>query len=426
MKLPGLGHRRSRLLALGVLLLPPLLWTLVLAAVPTDCARRTITARLSASSGRTVHIGGIRVGWLGAVSLTDLRIGAPDSGDDPWLRVRRASIDVSLRQLVLGCVEPAEIDVEGVALRVLRRADGSLELGDLVKKPAEPRMPGEEASERDVVVRVRDATVTLIDEPTQTRLQFVGVEGRATCTGRVARVPEMAGTFNGGMITLAAQLDRSGAAPRFEGQIKARDVDLDDGMKALGYLVPALAGTGPGVDGTLALDLYLEGQGNTPEELRKSLVGHSRVLLDPVVLDGSKLLDAVGRIVDLSREGRAGSVRSEMTIRNGRIATDDLTLDVARVPIVLSGWTDFDGRIDYRLRSDRLGERLPPRAREFLSELSIRVEEVADVRVNGTIDAQLVSLDGVALTPGAGESSPGDDRAKLRKVVRRFRDRMRR
>ena len=126
MKLPGLGPRRSRLLALGVLLFPPLLWTFVLAVVPTDSARRTITARLSASSGRTVHIGGIRVGWLGAVSLTDLRIGASDSGDDPWLKVRRASIDVSLRQLVLGRVDPTEIDVAGLSLRVLRREDGSL------------------------------------------------------------------------------------------------------------------------------------------------------------------------------------------------------------------------------------------------------------------------------------------------------------
>ena len=426
MKLPVQCLRRRWLLVL--LLAPPLLWTLVLAVLPTDCARRKIATRLSVASGREVHLGGVRVGWLGTVWLTDLRIGAPVSlDDDPWLRVRRAAINVSLWQLVRGHVEPTEVNIEGVSLRVLRRANGSLELGDMLETPENSGHGGGDPTERDLLVRFRDAAVTVIDEPTRTRLQLLGVEGKATCKGPIAFIPELTGTINGGTFALAARLDRSEAEPRFEGQIKVRDVDLDEGMHALSYLVPALAGNSARSDGTLSLDLYLRGQGDTRENLCRSLVGHGQVILDPVMLDGSQLLDQVGRVVDLPPDGRAGSIHSSLTVKDGRIASDDLTLDVAQVPLVLSGWTDFDGRIDYRLRSDRMADRLPARAREFLSELSVRFEEVADVRVKGTVDALEISLDGVVLSQAPGSSAPGgDDGAKFREFGRRLRDRIRR
>ena len=130
--------------------------------------------------------------------------------------------------------------------------------------------------------------------------------------------------------------------------------------------------------------------------------------------------------VELAPDDRAGSLHSELSIKNRRIATDDLTLDLARVPIVLQGWTDFDGRIDYRLRSDRFVDRLSPRAREWLAELSGRLEGAADVRIQGTIDDQQISVDGLVLTSDAGGSAPGAERVKLRDVARRLRNHIRR
>src|SRR6516162_6472966 len=125
--------RRFRRVVLGVFLLPPLLWAVVLAIIPTDCARQKIAERLSAASGRSVKLGKIRVGMLGGVHLGDLEIGSPRSGEDPWLTVKDASLDVSMMQLVLGTIEPTEVEVADARLRILRRADGSLELSDLIE-----------------------------------------------------------------------------------------------------------------------------------------------------------------------------------------------------------------------------------------------------------------------------------------------------
>lgn len=430
MKLPPWHPRTRRTLALGVLLAPPLLWCAVLAVLPTEYARRTIVARLEAACGRAVHLGGLRVGWLGTVSLDDLRIGAPDSRDDPWLTVRHTAIDVNLWQLLLGHVDPREVRVDGLSLRVLRRADGSLELGDLVAAPPEPDgARSTEECEHDFLVRIRDSHVTVVDEPTRTRLRLTDVEGQATRKGGVASLTELTGDLNGGRFALAAQIDRSERVPSFEGQLRLRDVALDEGMNALGYVLPVLAGTGARVDGVLSLDLYARGRGDTAEALRKSLVGRGTVCVDPAVLDGSRLLEGIGPLVEVPRDGRTGSVRSNVTFRDGRISTDGLTIDVGRVPVVLSGWTDFDGRLDYRLRADDLAGRLPARARELLSEFAGELDDVADVRISGTVDALEVTLDGVALGRApSGPRAPGraDDRERLREVGRKILDRVRR
>src|SRR5215213_11268567 len=139
--------RRKWLVPLALLLLPPLFWGLLLAITPTEWARSRIVARLSAATGRPIHLGALNIGPLGGVRLADLAIGAPGADSDPWLKVASARINVSVLQLLAGQVEPSEIDVRGLVLRVLRRADGSLELADLLHpEPAGPERPSSSPS----------------------------------------------------------------------------------------------------------------------------------------------------------------------------------------------------------------------------------------------------------------------------------------
>jgi uncharacterized protein involved in outer membrane biogenesis len=424
---------RGRRIVLGALLAPPLLWAALLAVIPTDCARQKIADRLSRASGRKVALGCIRVGLMGDVHLADLRIGAPDSSHDAWLKLDEASIDVSLVQLLLGHVDPTHIEVRGLHLRVLRRKNGSLELSDFLQSSTDPQPSQAGGADcpgpTDLTWLVHDSKVTVIDEPTGTHLEFTGVEGRVVCRGRIANVPELRGTVNGGRFQLAAQLDRSGAVPTFEGQFKANGVSLSEGMNALAYLVPVFDGSSASLEGRLALNLYAKGEGGTRDAICRSLVGHGNVVLDPIRFDGSRLLDELSNLVELPPQGRVGSVRSDLTIKNGRLATDAMTFDVARVPVILSGWTDFEGRVNYRVKVDGLTDRLPSKAKEVLSELAIDVNEVADVRVRGTTQALEVTVDNVALgpasAPGGTDATPSD-REKLREIGRRIRDRIRR
>lgn len=426
-----LRPRRRLGLALGVLLLLPACWAALLAVVPTDRARRLIVGRLSRASGREVTLGRVRVGLLGGVTLHDLAIAAPRSGGDPWLRVVEASINVGPRQLLFGRVEPSAVDVRGLRLRVLRRLDGTLELADLLRSDPDPKDASASVEDREptaLEVRVRDAEVTILDEPTGTRLEFTGVEGRGTSRGGLLIVQELRGVLNGGPFQFAAQVDRTDREVRYEGQVRLREASLRGGIGALAYLIPVAAGAAGDLDGKGAIDLYLRGRGDTREELRRTLVGQGRVVLDPIVLDGSRLLLGLGAVMDLPPRGRVGAVHSDLTIKNGRVATENLTFEVARAPVVLAGWTDFDGRLDYRLRAEGLVGKLPGKARDLLDDLDLDLNELADVKVGGTVDAPAVTVGGVALD-STGAGGPGrrlDDPRRLREIGRRLQERIRR
>jgi AsmA protein len=139
------------------------------------------------------------------------------------------------------------------------------------------------------------------------------------------------------------------------------------------------------------------------------------------------MLAELANLVDLPASGRVGSVKTDFEIKQGRISTENLTVNVARVPIVLAGWTDFDGRVDYRLKSDSLTDRLPGKARNLLSELAIDPNNVADLRVLGTLDALKVTMDGVPLAQTGGGPEPSrrvEDRQRLHELSKRLRDRI--
>jgi AsmA-like protein len=424
------------LVPLAFILLPPLLWALLLSVVPTDWARQRIVARMSEASGRTVRIATLRVGVLGGIYLTGLEIGAPGAAGDPWLKVAEAHLNVSPLQLLCGQVEPTKTMVRGIQLRVLRRANGSLELDDLIQgAPTAPAALVNESGSSScplsrLNLRIRDAQVTVIDVPTRTRLEFREVEGRALSEGegRRATIQELRGTVNGGPFEVVAHLDRSTRSPSFEGQIRAHGIELNQGMSALGYLVPVLSGDSGNLDGTLDIDLYLRGQGASRAELRRTVVGHGAVSLDPIQLEGSRFLAELASFVEMPEQGRIGSIKSDFAIKKGRIVTDNLTVSVTKVPIVLSGWTEFDGRVNYRIRTDTMIERLPSKARDLLADLSIDARELATLKVEGAIDAPRVTIDGIPLNRMTGRGEPGqprgDDRPKLRELGRRLRDRI--
>jgi hypothetical protein len=428
------------LVPLAFLLLPPLLWSMVLSVVPTAWARERVVAGISEASGRSVRLATVRVGALGGIYLTGLEIGAPGAGGDPWLKVAEAYINVSPLQLICGQVEPTETRVRGLTLRVLRRQDGTLELDDLIHAPADSSAapngarPGSCPLSR-LDLRIRDADVTLIDAPTGTHLEFREVAGRATWEGTRATIQELRGTLNDGTFEVVAQLDRSAATPAFEGHVRAQGIELNERMSALGYLVPVLAHDEGTVDGTLDINLYLRGQGTSRAELRRTVVGHGAVSLDPIGLDGSRFLTELASFVESPSQGRLGSVKSDFTIQKGRIVSENLTLDITKVPIVLSGWTDFDGKVSYKVRGDSLVERLPSKARDLLADLSIDGEELSALKVEGPLDAPRITYDGVPVNQHqAGRTEPdqapaaaashGDDRQRLRELGRRLRDRV--
>ncbi len=120
---------------------------------------------------------------------------------------------------------------------------------------------------------------------------------------------------------------------------------------------------------------------------------------------------------------RAGSARSRPTSRSdrGRISTEDLTIRVSRFPFVLGGWTDFDGRFDYSPRVNRITAKLPGEAKGWISDLKVNFDQLAGLRMRGSIDQVEVTVHGHPLT--GDPDRPDDERARFRDTARRIRDR---
>jgi uncharacterized protein involved in outer membrane biogenesis len=414
----------------GVLLTPVLLWVFIVLIAPTRWARSHVVAVLERSSGRSVKLDTLDVCLGGGVSLSNLRIGAPRSVGDPWLEAPRVHIDVSPFQLLRGKFEPTSLDVDGLTLRVLRRRDGSLELADLVR--ADPRTAATQTSEphecglSKLSARLHHARVQLVDIPNQTSVELQDVEGEGIWEGEGAFNVTLRGQFNEGPFQLTAHFYRSGRQPIFEGQFRATDTMLDGNMNALRYLVPVLAGTPGQVQGKLDMDLYLSGQGNTREALCKTLRGRGSVSIEPIGFAGVPVLTELADLVQVPTQERTGGVQSSFTIEDSRINTDRLSVHAGRVPIVVSGWTGFDGRMSYQMALDGLVEKVPEKARQFLSGLDLDLSTLTSVSLRGTIDKVDVSFQkaSVGRGPAADSFLSKDDRERLKVLGRRLREKV--
>lgn len=437
MKRPRLCRRW--LVPLGILLLPPLFWALMLIFVPMEWARARIVTRLGQATGRSVRLDGVRIGILGGVHLTNLQIGTPGSPENPWLSIHSASLNVSVLQLFFKCVDPTRVDVEGVVLRVERRNDGQLELADLLQtvspgKETDAPATRSEGGDSGIIdptrleVNVRGGRLTVIDHPSGSRLDFRGIEGSGTWAEALVKLHELRGTINGGAFRMAAQLDRTLSSPRFEGQLEARGAALGRGMKALGYLVPVLSEAPSSLVGKLDLDVHMEAQGSSRDAILGSLIGYGAIRLDPIALDRSKLFAELSILLEVAPGGRVGSVTSDFVIRDRRVQTDNLNVSVGKTPVVLTGWTDFDRRLEYRIQVDRLAQRLPSEAREVLADLEIDLKNLSILNVRGTLDAMEVTVDKRPMARRAGFApNPNrrlDDRRRLQELSRRLRDRI--
>ncbi|HEV3120836.1 MAG TPA: AsmA-like C-terminal region-containing protein, partial [Isosphaeraceae bacterium] len=405
------------------LLVPPALWMLMVLLAPTEWARNRLSARLGRACGKEVRLGALRLGPLGGVRLTDLSIGEQGALADPWLTVREVRLDVHFFQMLFGACQPRRVEAEGVNLRIHRRADGKLEWGDLVgprsRRDAPAEGPSTAAKPSNAVVEflVHDARIHVMDEPSATMLEFEQVECQGSWEPSRTAIEALQGKLHGGDIQLAAQLVRSVGTLLYEGQVRCQGVPLERGMGALGYLIPVIAGTQPSVDGKFNLDLYVRAQGSTPAELRDSLEGRGVLALDHISVAGSRVIGELVASLNLPPRAAIGSLKSQFTIGMGRVSSDPLTLQLGQIPVVMAGWTDFTGHVDYRVSQDALSSRLPQEARKVLAELPIDLDQLVSIRLEGTLDDLAVTLDTTPERPGnPNTDGPSAERMRLREL----------
>ena len=419
--------RRARKIGL-VALIAPILWALIVLAAPMDWARRRIVAHLEARSGRRVELEAVSLGLLGGVHLTGLRIGSAADLSDPWLKSGDIRLDFGISRMITGEWRPNRIEVDGLDLRVLRRADGKLELADLLR-PIGPRigrdgLPAPEDAQ--MALRLHRANFAVIDEPSRTRIEGREIEGIGYTVGRLFVVEQLRGAVNGGEIRFSARIDRTASNLAAEARVRVEGVGIDGNLGVLRYAVPVLSGATEGATGRLGADLLVRGQGTTWPALVKKLRGRGELSLKQVSIDRTPLMSQLSRFVDLGARRRVGTIQTTFGYRNGRISTDRLTLNVGRVPVAMSGWTDLDGRIDYRLRIVGLENQLPDQARRLLGELKVDLGSMTTLTLQGTLDQMVVAVNGKEIDAKHGRDPlrnlPANERERLRLLGRQLRD----
>ena len=417
---------RGRCLWFAVLASPLLAWGIVLICTPMGWLKARLITRLEAETGRAVQIDSVQLGWTGNLQITNLSFAERQTPADPWLRVGTAKIDVHLGQALVGCCQPGDIEVDVVTLRIWRRQDGRFEFGDLaqIHPSADPSQTQAARSANfcpGLNFRVAHASVQLIDEANDLRLDLSGAEARGSYRAHAVKIDDLRGHLNGGPITLAALLIRDPLTPRFAIEIRAKRVHLNQGLRFVETFVPLVARSDDALSGFLNVRLALKGQGASCGEIRRTTTGHGSILLDPIDLAGSRILSELQALGEWPKEGHVGAVSANFTIEAERVATEDLTIRASKMPFVVACWTDFDGRFAYTTQVDKMIASLPREARSWLSELKVNLDELTGLRIAGKRGQVQLTLNGRPLS--SDPNQPSAERTRYRATARKIRDR---
>ena len=177
--------RRYALYLFAALLIPPFLWVGAVLIAPTGWANERIAALLEARTGRSIRLGRLSARLLGGIRLTNLEIASPKNVLDPWMEIADLRLDISLLDLFRGKLQPQILELERMKLRVLRCADGSFELADLVRPDSNPKSLSEDHRDQgEFAFHIRGSDLTFIDEASQTHLHMRNVEGEGIRSDR--------------------------------------------------------------------------------------------------------------------------------------------------------------------------------------------------------------------------------------------------
>lgn len=312
---------RRRLLLAGAAMaavLAALLVAFVIAinVLDADQFRPLVQRRLHEATGREVTFSQLELSALPLPSLVvhDLVVAAPAAGLEPWIEAKALRARVKLRPLFAGRIEVLGIAIDQPTIRVLRAADGRLNLETLMRQKKAD-------AERERVafgsLQVRDGRVIIADA-----YVHPGSIERLELTGLDLRVPSLAARPL--LAKASGQVEPSGGSFSFDGHFGPGndlggqlDVETLD-LAALSPWLESLSGMS-NVKGRLTCDLELS-RDATGMAARGS-VGVEGLAL-PVALRGSRPLDA-SLDLDVTTDA-AGSV----DLRRFRLAIGKTRVDV--------------------------------------------------------------------------------------------------
>lgn len=416
--------RRKHFLAL--FLSPLIIWVLMVEAMPTRWLAHRLEHSILDLSGLQTRIDSVRLTLTGGMIVNGVHVGSADRENQvSQLDINKVLVNVDWGSVITGKLAMTKVALIGVEGELRRGPDGSWLPPRWVQPLSEVETKWASGKLRNwlVDVEVRGGRLAIIDPKHHSRVHLTGLQGVAQAGEGYFKMPELFARIDGGEMILAVSADRMQEFPIFDGNLALRNVPLGVEFDVLGFVCPLLAGESAEPRGRLDLELYLQGylQPNWEETLK----GRGTLKLDPVSIAGLPLADKLG-LTSLAAEINGKETRLEdltikvvnpFTIQARKVNSPSLRVDIGPLPLKFTGWTDFDGQLDYAIRTDAIREQLPVGMRGVLDDLRPQDEALA---IRGKMDNLTILINDQPLTTERYQIRKSDLRNEVQQISRRL------
>lgn len=172
--------------------------------------------------------------------------------------------------------------------------------------------------------------------------------------------------LNEGPGNVSVKADLKEETPPFDFSLSLSDVRINQKMDILAYAMPILPASDGQISGMLNMMLNAKGKGlNWQDGLSKSLSAVGEINIKDGYIKGDKIISSILRKEEYSFD----DIITQFKINNEKIFVENLKVNSKDFNFGLSGWTSFDGRIEYTADAEIVGKYIGGDAEKILGML---------------------------------------------------------
>ena len=194
--------------------------------------------------------------------------------------------------------------------------------------------------------------------------------------------------LNEGPGTVSASANLKEEKPSLILDTKLSDVSINQNMDILAYIVPVLAAPDGKISGKLSMMFKVKANGlNWQDELSKSIhtfggEDENQINIKDGHIKGGKITSKILKTFGKGGEYKFDNITTKFRISDSKIFNDDISINGKDFNLGLSGWTSFDGRLEYSADAELLDKYVGRDAKKILGSMGTKLPIV----VTGTIN----------------------------------------
>ncbi len=190
--------------------------------------------------------------------------------------------------------------------------------------------------------------------------------------------------INEGPGTVSASANLKEEKPSLVFDMKLSDMLINQNMDILAYIVPVLAAPDGKISGKLSMMFNAKGNGlNWQDDLSKSLNGQGEIDIKDGHIKGGKITSKILKTFGKGGEYEFDNISTRFVINDSKIFNDDISINGKDFNIGLSGWTSFDGRLEYSADAQVMGDLIGGDVKRILGSMS--KDSKLPIVVTGTV-----------------------------------------